>query len=181
MYIDMVPGENSPPAILLRESFRENGKVKKRTPANLSKLPADVVENLRILLRGGEAVESFEESLEVLRSLPHGDVATVLGTLVKTGLDRIISSEKSRELSLVLAMIVARVIEPQSKLATARGLDAETASSSLGEIPGLDGVLEDDLYFAMDRLSGEQERIENALAAKHLKGGSLIFYDITST
>lgn len=181
MYIDIIPNRNSPPAILLRESFRENGKVKKRTLANLSKLPADVVENLRILLRGGEAVESFEESLEVLRSLPHGHVAAVLGTLIKTGLDRIISSEKSRELSLVLAMIVARVIEPQSKLATARGLDAETASSSLGEILGLDGVLEDDLYFAMDWLSGEQERIENALAAKHLKGGSLILYDITST
>jgi len=181
MYIDIVPNRNSPPAVLLRESYREGGKVKKRTIANLSKLPMDVIEQLRILLRGGHAIESFEESIEVLRSLPHGHVAAVLGTLIKTGLDHIISSEKSRELSLILAMIIARVIEPQSKLATARGLDPETASSSLGEVLGLGPVSENELYFAMDWLSGEQERIENTLAAKHLQGGALVLYDITST
>jgi Transposase DDE domain len=181
MYIDIVPNRNSPPAVLLRESYREGGKVKKRTIANLSKLPMDVIDQLRILLHGGHAVESFEGSIEVLRSLPHGHVAAVLGTLIKTGLDHIISSEKSRELSLILAMIVARIIEPQSKLATARGLDPETASSSLGEVLGLGRVTENDLYFAMDWLSGEQERIENTLAAKHLQGGALVLYDITST
>ena len=181
MYIDIVPNRNSPPAVLLRESYREGGKVKKRTIANLSKLPMEVVDQLRILLRGGHAVESFEQSIEVLRSLPHGHVAAVLGTLIKTGLDHIISSEKSRELSLILAMIVARIIEPQSKLATARGLDPETASSSLGEVLGLGRVTENDLYIAMDWLSGEQERIENTLAAKHLQGGALVLYDITST
>jgi hypothetical protein len=181
MYIDIVPNRNSPPAVLLRESYREGGKVKKRTIANLSKLPMDVIDQLRILLHGGHAVESFEKSIEVLRSLPHGHVAAVLGTLIKTGLDHIISSEKSRELSLILAMIIARIIEPQSKLATARGLDPETASSSLGEVLGLESVTENDLYFAMDWLSGEQERIENTLAAKHLQGGALVLYDITST
>ncbi len=181
MYIDTVPNRNSPPAVLLRESYRQGRKVKKRTLANLSKLPQDIIDQLRILLRGGQAVESFEESLEVLRSLPHGHVAAVLGTVIQTGLDRVISSEKSRELSLVLAMIIARVIDPQSKLATARGLDPETASSSLGEVLQLDRVLEDELYFAMDWLSGEQGRIENALAEKHLKGGSLVLYDVTST
>jgi hypothetical protein len=167
--------------VLLRESYREGGKVKKRTIANLSKLPMDVIDQLRILLRGGHAIESFEESIEVLRSLPHGHVAAVLGTLIKTGLDHIISSEKSRVLSLILAMIIARIIEPQSKLATARGLDPETASSSLGEVLGLGPVSENELYFAMDWLSGEQERIENTLAAKHLQGGALVLYDITST
>jgi len=181
MYIDIVPNRNSPPAILLRESYREGGKVKKRTIANISKLPMEVVEQLRILLHGGHAVESFEDSIEVLRSLPHGHVAAVLGTLIKTGLDRIISREKSRELSLILAMIVARIIEPQSKLATARGLDPETASSSLGEVLDLGPVTENDLYSAMDWLSGEQEKIENRLAAKHLRGGALVLYDITST
>jgi hypothetical protein len=174
MYIDIVPNRNSPPAVLLRESYREGGMVKKRTIANLSKLPMDVIDQLRILLRGGHAIESFEESIEVLRSLPHGHVAAVLGTLIKTGLDHIISSEKSRVLSLILAMIIARIIEPQSKLATARGLDSSTASSSLGEVFGLGPVTENELYFAMDWLSGEQERIENTLAAKHLQGGAFV-------
>lgn len=181
MYIDIVPNRNSPPAVLLRESYREGGKVKKRTLANLSKLPADVIDQLRILLRGGHAIESFEESIEVLRSLPHGHVAAVLGTLIKTGLDHIISPEKSRVLSLILAMIIARIIEPESKLATARGLDPKTASSSLGEVFGLGPVSENELYFAMDWLLGEQERIENTLAGRHLQGGSLLLYDITST
>lgn len=181
MYIDIVPNRNSPPAILLRESFRQDGKVKKRTIANLSKLPMEIIEQLRILLHGGKALESFEESIEVLRSLPHGHIAAVLGTIFKTGLDQLISPEKSRELSLILAMIVARIIDPQSKLATARGLDTETAASSLGEILQLDRVTEDDLYFAMDWLSGEQAKIETALAARHLAGGSLVLYDVTST
>jgi hypothetical protein len=181
MHINIVPNRNSPPAVLLLESYREGGKVKRRIFANLSKLPMDVIDQLRIVLHGGHAVESFEESIAVLRSLPHGHVASVLGTLIKTGLDRIISTEKSRELSLILAMIIARILEPQSKLATARGLDPETASSSLGEVLGLGSVTENDLYFAMDWLSGEQERIENTLATKHLQGGALLLYDITST
>ena len=181
MYIDTVPNRNSPPAVLLRESYRDEAKVKKRTLANLSKLPGSLIEQLRILLRGGHAVESFEDALEVVRSLPHGHVAAILGTIFNTGLDRIISSEKSRELCLILSMIVARVIDPLSKLATARGLDAQTAATSHGEVLGLDRVNEDDLYSAMDALLAEQERIENELAARHLKGGCLVLYDITST
>lgn len=95
MYIYIVPNRNSPPAVLLRESYREGGKVKKRTIANLSKLPMDVIDQLRILLRGGHAIESFEESIEVLRSLPHGHVAAVLGTLIRTGLDHIIPLKRA--------------------------------------------------------------------------------------
>jgi hypothetical protein len=181
MYIDRVPNRNSPPAVLLRESYREDGKVKKRTVANLSKVPDQLVEQIRVLLRGGHAVENFEEALDIIRSLPHGHVAAVLGTLFRTGLDRIISSEKSRELSLILAMIVSRIIDPGSKLAAARGLDPETATTSLGEVLGLGPVGEDELYAAMDWLFPEQERIENELAAKHLKDGSLVLYDVTST
>jgi hypothetical protein len=181
MYIDIVPNRQSPPAVLLRESYREHGKVKKRTLANLSRLPRDIVEQLRLLLHGGQAVENFEAALEVVRSLPHGHVAAVLGTVIKTGLDQVISSEKSRELSLILGMIIARVLDPKSKLATARGIDPETASTSLGEVLGLGRVMENDLYFAMDWLGEQQERIENLLAAKHLKGGLLVLYDITST
>jgi hypothetical protein len=181
MYIDIVPNRQSPPAVLLRESYRQHGKVKKRTLANLSKLPGDIVEQLRLLLQGGQAVADFEAALEVVRTLPHGHVAAVLGTVIKTGLDQIISPEKSRELSLILAMIIARVLDPQSKLATARGLDPETAATSLGTVLGLERVNENDLYFAMDWLGEQQERIENVLAAKHLKGGLLVLYDITST
>ncbi len=181
MYIDTVPNRNSPPAVLLRESYREGREVKKRTLANLSKLPEDIIEKFRILLRGGQAVESFDDALEVVRSLPHGHVAAVLGTIFNIGLDHIISSQKSRELSLILAMVVARVIDPRSKLATARGLDPDTAATSLGEVLGLDQVSEDELYHAMDWLVAEQGRIENKLAAKHLRGGALVLYDVTST
>lgn len=181
MYIDTVPNRHSPPAVLLRESYREGAKVKKRTIANLSKLPEPVIEQFRILLRGGHAVESFEDALDVVRSLPHGHVAAVLGTIFNTGLDRIISSQKSRDLSLILAMVVARVIDPLSKLATARGIDPETAATSLGQVLELGPVSEDDLYSAMDWLFAEQGRIEKELAAKHLQGGSLVLYDVTST
>lgn len=181
MYIDTVLNRNSPPAVLLRESYREGREVKKRTLANLSKLPEDIIEKFRILLRGGQAVESFDDALEVVRSLPHGHVAAVLGTIFNIGLDHIISSQKSRELSLILAMVVARVIDPRSKLATARGLDPDTAATSLGEVLGLDQVSEDELYHAMDWLVAEQGRIENKLAAKHLRGGALVLYDVTST
>jgi hypothetical protein len=181
MYIDRVPNRNSPPAVLLRESYRDGAKVKKRTVANLSKLPDDLIEQLRILLRGGRAVESFEDSLEVIRSLPHGHVVAVLGTLYQIGLDRVISPARSRELALVLAMIVARIIEPGSKLAIARGLDPETATTSLGEVLESGRVTEDELYGAMDWLLAHQERIETELAARHLHGGALVLYDVTST
>ncbi len=173
MYIDRVPNRNSPPAVLLRESYRDGAKVKKRTVANLSKLPDDVIEQLRILLRGGRAVESLEDSFEVIRSLPHGHVVAVLGTLYLIGLDRIIFQVSSRELALVLAMIVARVIDPRSKLAIARGLDPETAATSLGEVLELGRVTEDELYVAMDWLFAQQERIENAACRKTPARGGL--------
>ena len=179
MYIETVPNRSSPPAILLRESYREGGKVKKRTLANLTKWPTAVVEGLRCLLKGGTAVPSLEKAFDIVRSLPHGHVAAVLGTLKKLGLDRLIDPEPSPRRDQVLAMITARILEPASKLATARGLAEATAVSTLGEIldPGQD---EDDLYAAMDWLLERQESIERSLAKRHLEEGCLILYDLTS-
>ena len=181
MYVAMVPNRGSPPAILLRESFREDGKVKNRTLANLSHWPEDKVEALRGVLKGTAPKEaSLEGSFEISRSLPHGHVAAVLGTLSRLGLDETIDPVGSRMRDLVVAMICAQVIDPTSKLAIARGLRAETASSSLGEVLGLSACDADDLYEAMDWLVARQEQIEDALAARHLQGGTLVLYDVSS-
>ena len=181
MYIERVPNRNSPPCTLLRESYRQGGKVKKRTIANLSNWPARMVEGLRRLLKGGLVVENFPDSFDVVRSLPHGHVAAALGTLRRIGLDEIMAGKGSREHALNLAMITARLIDPQSKLATARGLGSESMFSSLGEILGVESADEDELYAAMDWLGQRQEQIEAKLAAQHLQDGSLILYDVSST
>ena len=173
MYIERVPNRNSPPAVLLRESYREGDKVRKRTLANLSKLPDSTIDGLRILLKGGTAIESLPDAFKIIRSRPHGHVAAVLGSLKNLGLHNLISEENSRERRLVMAMIVARIIAPRSKLATARGLHDETSFSSLGETLGLDFADEDELYQAMDWLLEKQDRIENSLAAKHLHEGKI--------
>jgi len=179
MYIESVPNRSSPPAILLRESYREGGKVRKRTLANLTNWPSALVEGLRCLLKGGTAVPSLEDAFDIVRSLPHGHVAAVLGTLSKLGLDRLIDPKPSPRRDQVMAMIAARILEPASKLATARGLAEATAVSTLGEM--LDPELnEDDLYAAMDWLLERQERIEQGLAKRHLEEGCLILYDLTS-
>ena len=181
MYIESVPNRNSPPCILLRESYREFGKTKKRTIANLSKLPKQLVAQLDALLRGGVLVDSFEKSLDIVRSLPHGHIAAVLGSVRRIGLDRILNSRPSREKTLVIAMIVARIINPASKLATARGLDTDTSFDSLSQTLEIDSVSADDLYAAMDWLLERQEHIEKKLARRHLVNGSLVLYDVTST
>lgn len=181
MYIERVPNRNSPPAVLLRESYREGSKIRKRTLANLSKLPDSVIDNLKIVLKGGAAIENLSESFSVVRSLPHGHVAAVLGTLKKLNLHNLIAPENSKKRSLVLAMIVARILDPRSKLATARGLNSETCFSSLSEILGLEQADEDELYEAMDWLVSQQELIENELAKRHLTEGALVLYDVSST
>lgn len=181
MYIERVPNRDSPPAVLLRESYREGGKIRKRTLANLSKLPDTVVDNLRIVLKGGAAIENLSESFSVERSLPHGHVAAVLGTIKKLSLHHLISPSNSRKRALVLAMIVARLLDPRSKLATARGLHSETCFSSLSELLGLEKADEDELYEAMDWLVSKQELIENELALRHLSEGALVLYDVSST
>ena len=181
MYIESVPNRNSPPAILLRESYRDADKIKKRTIANLSDWPTEIVEGLRTLLKGGKVAPADQESIIVRRALPHGHVAALLGTLRNIGLDRMLGPPRNRCRDLVIAMIVVRLIAPASKLATARMLDPLTASSSLGEVLGLGPVDEDELYVALDWLGERQEAIEKALARKHLHDGTLVLYDVSSS
>ncbi|REJ38720.1 MAG: IS1634 family transposase [Microcystis flos-aquae TF09] len=183
MYIEKVPNRNSPPAVLLRESYREGDQVKKRTLANLSKLPNDIIDNLKLALKGAtlSMTEGIPNHFEVIRSLPHGHVMAILETIKKLGLDKIISEKSSRIRNLVVAMIVARIINPKSKLATARGFNSETGSQSLGQLLDLEKADEDELYNALDWLLEKQEKIEKHLAIKHLESGTLVLYDVTST
>jgi len=180
MYIDTVPNRNSPPAVLLRESSRVGNKIIKRTLANLSEWPAPQVDLLRRVLKG-EALLSPSQALHIERSLPHGHVAAALGTLRRIGLESDLSRSACPERDLVCAMIVARILCPASKLATARGLHQQTASSSLGALLGLELVDEDYLYAAMDWLLPRQARLEDKLAARHLQPATVVLYDVTST
>ena len=181
MYVVKVPNRGSPPAILLRESYREAGKVKNRTLANLSAWPEAKVDALARVLKGQPPPAApLDEAFEITRSLPHGHVAAVLGTARQLGLEELIDPVPSRQRDLVTAMAVAQVIAPDSKLAIARGLREETAASSLGEVLRLGSCDEDDLYAAMDYLHGRQEEIQDALAARHLAGGTLVLYDVSS-
>ena len=180
MYIETVPNRGSKPAILLRESWREGKKTRKRTIANLSKWPPERIEMLRAVLKGGTVVTDLESSFRTIRTMPHGHVTAVLGTIRKLGLDRLISSRPSRERTLVVAMIAARILFPGSKLALSRGLGAEAYGSSLGHLLAIEDTDEDELYGAMDWLLGRQNAIERKLAQRHLESGSLVLYDVSS-
>ena len=181
MYVVKVPNRGSPPAVLLRESYREAGKVKNRTLANLSAWPEAKVEALARVLKGQPPpAADLDGAFEITRSLPHGHVAAVLGTARALGLEELIDPAPSRHRDLVTAMAVAQVIAPDSKLAIARGLREQTAASSLGEVLALGSCDEDDLYAAMDYLHGRQDAIQDALAARHLAGGTLVLYDVSS-
>jgi len=179
MYIAEIPNRSSPPAFLLRESYREGDKVKNRTLANLSHLPRAQIEGLRRALKG-EALVPVGELFEITRSLPHGHVAAVLGCLRRLQLDRLLAARASGPRDLVCALIVSRILQPQSKLATARSVDAQTAATSLGACLGLEECSEDDFYQAMDWLLGRQKRIEATLAQRHLREGTLALYDLTT-
>ncbi len=181
MYVAKVPNRGSPPAVLLRESYREAGKVKNRTLANLSAWPDARVDALSRVLKGQPPpAADLDGTFEITRSLPHGHVAAVLGTARRLGLDELIDPAPSRHRDLVMAMAAAQVIDPGSKLAIARGLRDATAASSLGEVLGAGCCDEDDLYEAMDWLAARQQRIEDGLAARHLAGGTLVLYDVSS-
>ena len=182
MYVASVPNRNSPPAILLRESFRLHGRVKNRTLANLSRWPPEKVQALRRLLKGETTLgPDLPRAFTITRSLPHGHVAAVLATIGRLGLRRLLSPRRCRERELVLAMITQRLLEPASKLATARALDPQTSHSSLGQQLELGTVRESDLYAALDWLLPQQPRLEAALAKRHLRQGALVLYDLTST
>jgi hypothetical protein len=181
MYIESVPNRGSAPAILLRESYRDGGKVKKRTLLNLSDWPQERVAGLRMLLKGGTVLPKDQDAITIRRSLPHGHVAAALGTARKIGLDRVLGPDGNRCRDLVLALVVSRILDPGSKLAAARALSPETASSSLGEQLALGVVDEDELYTALDWLAVRQPAIEATLAKRHLTGGTLVLYDVSSS
>ena len=181
MYIETVPNRNSPPAILLREGYREAGKIVKRTLANLSHWDAQLVEHFRLLLKGGVAVESIDAVMTIERTLPHGHVAAVLGAARACGGVKWFASAPEELRCVLLAMLCARVLWPASKLATHRMLHDDTATSSLGCVLGVGQCQVDDLYRALDWLHQAQPTIERALARKHLAGSTLVLYDLTST
>jgi len=176
MYVERVPNRGSPPAVLLREAWREAGKIRKRTLANLSHWPDDRVESLKRLLRGDRLV-SPQDVFAVERSLPHGHVEAVLGSIRKLGLDSLIASKPSRERDLVVAMIAERLIAPSSKLATTRVWN----DSTLAEELSVGDADVEELYQALDWLLARQHRIEAKLAARHLKDGALVLYDTTTS
>jgi transposase len=180
MYVAVVPNRSSPPALLLREAFREHGKVKNRTLANISHWPPEQIEALRLVLKGNTTVgPRLPEAFGIVRSLPHGNVAAVLGMMRQLKLDRLLQPGPQRE--PVLALIAQRVLQPGSKLAAARALREQTAHSTLGEELGVGAVDEDDLYQALDWLLPQQPNIEAALARRHLGEGTLVLYDVSST
>jgi transposase len=176
MYISTVPNRNSPPAILLREGWREGNKTRQRTLANLSDWPKEKIETFRRLLRD-EPLVSPHDLLATQKSLPHGHVQAVLEMIGRLELDRLISAQRCRERDLVVALIVQRLIAPCSKLATTR----EWHTTTLAEELGVAEATENDLYEAMDWLFARQERIEKKLAARHLREGGLVLYDVSSS
>ena len=180
MYVAVVPNRSSRPAILLRESYRDGAKVKNRTLANLSDWPPDRIETLRAALRGDKLVAPGE-GLEIVRALPHGHVAAALGMARRIGLDQLLPDGPERRRNLALALIVARLIDPAAKLATARALDETTATHSLGVALGLGAVSFKEVYAALDWLGMAQPSIETALARRHLRDATLVLYDVSSS
>ena len=170
MYVTRIPNRDSRPAVLLRESYREDGKVKSRTLANISDWPEAKIESLRRVLAGETLAPPEAERFEIARALAHGHVAAALGTARRLGLDKILPKGPERRARLILAMTVARIIEPAAKLATARQLSEATAAHSLGAVLGLGEVDEDELYAALDLLGRSQTNVEKALAKRHLEG-----------
>jgi len=186
MYIERVPNRNSPPAVLLRESWRKNGKVRKRTVANLSGLPDELVEALRAALKGesipaSEGIVSPEKVISIHDARQHGHVAAIHCVLKKTGLLGMIDSKPSRARNVVAAMIIDRIIHGDSKLATVRHCNPETASSSLGELLSLEDLHENECYAAMDWLLQRQSNIQKKLAKKHLTDGDPVLFDLSSS
>jgi len=176
MYVDRVPNRDSPPAILLRESWREDGKIKKRTLANLSDWPEQKIENLRRVLRGDDLVDA-KDAFRITSSRPHGHVEAVLGTMRRLDLPALIATKPCRERELVLAMVAERLIRPCSKLATTRLWHTTTLAEELG----VQDAQVDELYSALDWLLARQARVEKKLAARHLKDGALVLYDASTS
>lgn len=181
MFIDVIPNRKSPPAVLLRETWREGGKIKKKTIANISDWPKEKVEQFRRVLKGETiGALSSTKAFTIERSLPHGHVTAVLGTLRKLGIERLLSRSATRERRIATALIVERLLDPDSKSAGVRRLRSETAQSTLGSLLRIGDLEKNEAYEAMDWLLLGQERIENTLAKTHLQEGGFALYDLTS-
>ena len=168
-------------SVLLRCSFREGGKVKHKTLANLSQLPPDVIDFMKRRLSGELSENAPQSSFEIVRSLPHGNVMAVLETAKQLGLENLLGSRPCRERDLIMALIASRILSPRSKLSTNSALNSETAKHTLSEELNLGEVDVHQLYTAMDWLLSRQTRIENKLAKRHLKDGQLILFDVSSS
>jgi transposase len=180
MYVATIPNRRSPPAILLRESYREGTRVRNRTLANLSHWPAAKIEALRAVLRGQPVAASaaaFEQSFEIIASRAHGQVQAVAAAMQRLGLSALLAAKPCRERELVSAMVAARIVAPHTKLATTRWWH----STTLAEDFGVAEASEDDLYAAMDWLLARQDTIQKKLAARHLREGGLVLYDLSSS
>ena len=176
MHIDIVPNRKSPPAVLLRESYREGPKVRKRTLANLSALAAEQVDAIRRTLRG-ETLVPLADLFAIVHSRHHGHVQAIRTAMQQLGFESLIASRPSRERDVIVAMVMARIIEPTSKLATTRWWHTTT----LPDIVGVADADEDDLYAALDWLITRQAHIEKKLAARHLHKGGFVLYDLSSS
>ena len=176
MHIDIVPNRASTPTILLRESYRAGDKVKKRTIGNISSLSMDKVELIRQVLRGDPLVP-VTDLFENTSSFHHGHVKAVQTAMNRLGMDKLIGSRPSRERDLVLAMVAARIVDPDSKLATT----SWWRNTTLPEVFGVTEAGEDELYAAMDWLQARQGTIEKKLAVRHLQEGGMVLYDLSSS
>jgi hypothetical protein len=176
MHIDIVPNRTSPPAVLLRESYREGARVRKRTLANLSALSAEQVDAIRRTLKG-ETLVPVAELFEIVHSRHHGHVQAVRAAMTQLGFESLIASRASRERDVILAMVIARILEPTSKLATTRWWHTTTLPDAFG----VTDADEDDLYAALDWLITHQAHIEKKLAVRHLKTGGFVLYDLSSS
>lgn len=186
MYIERVPNRNSPPAVLLRESYREGGKIRKRTVANLSSLPDPIIDGIKAALKGEavtseQAIINPEQSLSLDDSLQHGAVAAVLGAIRRCGLERLLGSRRSRERDVAVALIADRLLSGDSKLATVRHCHETTASTTLGSELGLVDIDERECYAAMDWLLDRKPAIEQRLARQHLHPGEALLFDLSSS
>ena len=180
-HVEVIPNRNSPPTVLLRQAWRDGKRIRRRTIANLTKLPPALVDRIRTVVKGGIAFSSLDAAVSIRRAWPHGHVAAVLGLCRQLGIERLLHRHPGRVRDLALAAIVARVLAPDSRLATARRLSPETADSSLGPLLGLGPVSGNEMLDMLDWLLERQPWIERSLANRHLQGGALILYDVTSS
>ena len=176
MHIDIVPNRDARPTFLLRESYREGSRVRKRTLANLSALSEQQIEAIRAVLRG-DSLRPTGDLFEIIRSLPHGQVQAVAVAMQRLGFPQLLSARAQPERDLVLAMVAARILAPHTKLATTRWWHTTTLADDFG----VADANEDDLYAAMDWLLQRQGTIQKKLATRHLQAGDLVLYDLSSS